>query len=62
MIAILTKGGPLSSTSMIVWYLYDTAFVNLKIGYASSMAVILFACVMLITLLQWVGQKKWVNY
>ncbi|MNZ68992.1 Lactose transport system permease protein LacF [compost metagenome] len=62
LIAILTKGGPLSSTSMIVWYLYDTAFVNLKIGYASSMAVILFACVMLITLLQWVGQKKWVNY
>jgi multiple sugar transport system permease protein len=62
LIAILTKGGPISSTSMIVWYLYDTAFVNLKIGYASSMAVVLFACVMLITLLQWVGQKKWVNY
>ncbi|WP_028609396.1 carbohydrate ABC transporter permease [Paenibacillus harenae] len=62
LIAILTKGGPISSTSMIVWYLYDTAFVNLKIGYASSMAVILFACVMFITLLQWIGQKKWVNY
>lgn len=62
LIAILTKGGPISSTSMIVWYLYDTAFVNLKIGYASSMAVVLFACVMLITLLQWIGQKKWVNY
>lgn len=62
LIAILTKGGPLSSTSMIVWYLYDTAFVNLKIGYASSMAVILFACVLLITLLQWALQKKWVNY
>lgn len=62
LIAILTKGGPLSSTTMIVWYLYDTAFVNLKIGYASSMAVILFACVLFITLLQWIGQKKWVNY
>ncbi|MCA0756723.1 sugar ABC transporter permease [Paenibacillus sp. N4] len=62
LIAILTKGGPISSTSMIVWYLYDTAFVNLKIGYASSMAVVLFACVMLITVLQWIGQKKWVNY
>ncbi|MBB3152435.1 multiple sugar transport system permease protein [Paenibacillus endophyticus] len=62
LIAILTKGGPISSTSMLVWHLYDTAFVNLKIGYASSMAVILFACVMLITVLQWLGQKKWVNY
>lgn len=62
LIAVLTKGGPLSSTSMIVWYLYDTAFVNLKIGYASSMAVVLFFCVLFITLLQWIGQKKWVNY
>lgn len=62
LIAILTKGGPISSTSMLVWHLYDTAFVNLKIGYASSMAVVLFACVMLITVLQWIGQKKWVNY
>lgn len=62
LIAVLTKGGPLNSTTMIVWQLYDTAFVNLKIGYASSMAVVLFFCVFTITLLQWIGQKKWVNY
>ncbi|WP_240941178.1 sugar ABC transporter permease [Paenibacillus sp. HB172176] len=62
LIAVLTKGGPLNSTSMLVWYLYDSAFVNLKIGYASAMAVVLFACVMMITVLQWIGQKKWVNY
>lgn len=62
LIAVLTKGGPLNSTTMIVWQLYDTAFVNLKIGYASSMAVVLFICVFTITLLQWMGQKKWVNY
>jgi multiple sugar transport system permease protein len=62
LIAVMTKGGPMNSTSMLVWNLYDTAFVNLKIGYASSMAVVLFFCVLLITLLQWVGQKKWVNY
>ncbi|WP_020619317.1 carbohydrate ABC transporter permease [Paenibacillus daejeonensis] len=62
LIAVLTKGGPLNSTSMIVWHLYDTAFVNLRIGYASSMAVVLFFCVLFITLLQWIGQKKWVNY
>lgn len=62
LIAVLTKGGPLNSTTMIVWQLYDTAFVNLKIGYASSMAVVLFICVFTITLLQWIGQKKWVNY
>ncbi|UUZ96719.1 sugar ABC transporter permease [Paenibacillus sp. P25] len=62
LIAVLTQGGPMQSTSLIVWYLYDTAFINLKLGYASSMATVLFFCVLLITLIQWVGQKKWVNY
>ncbi|MEH7250842.1 sugar ABC transporter permease [Neobacillus niacini] len=62
LVAVLTKGGPLNSTSMIVWNLYDTAFVNLKIGYASAMAVVLFLVVFGITVFQWLGQKKWVNY
>uniref|UniRef100_UPI0013ECC347 carbohydrate ABC transporter permease n=1 Tax=Ectobacillus funiculus TaxID=137993 RepID=UPI0013ECC347 len=62
LVAVLTKGGPMHSTSMIVWNLYETAFVNLRIGEASAMAVILFLCVFAITVLQWIGQKKWVNY
>ncbi|MCS7461958.1 sugar ABC transporter permease [Paenibacillus doosanensis] len=62
LIAVLTQGGPIQSTTMIVWYLYDTAFTNLKLGYASSMATVLFLCVLVITFLQWIGQKKWVNY
>lgn len=62
LIAVLTKGGPLHSTSMLVWHLYDTAFVNLDIGYSSAIAVILFLIVFLITIFQWIGQKKWVNY
>ncbi|WP_248924014.1 carbohydrate ABC transporter permease [Paenibacillus hamazuiensis] len=62
LVAVLTKGGPMQSTSLLVWYLYDTAFVNLRVGYASSMAVILFGFVLIITGLQWIGQKKWVNY
>ncbi|MDL4843163.1 carbohydrate ABC transporter permease [Aquibacillus rhizosphaerae] len=62
LIAVLTAGGPLHSTSMLVWHLYETAFINLEIGYASAIAVILFLFVFLITALQWLGQKKWVNY
>lgn len=62
LIAVLTQGGPIQSTSMLVWYMYDAAFTNLKIGYASSMAAVLFVCVLAITVLQWIGQKKWVNY
>ncbi|MFJ7976711.1 carbohydrate ABC transporter permease [Peribacillus sp. NPDC096379] len=62
LIAVLTKGGPINSTTMLVWHLYESAFVDLKIGYASAIAVVLFVFVLIITLLQWVGQKKWVNY
>ncbi|AST96154.1 carbohydrate ABC transporter permease [Shouchella clausii] len=62
LIAVLTKGGPMHSSSVLVWHLYDTAFVNLDIGYSSAMAMVLFVIVFLITIIQWVGQKKWVNY
>jgi multiple sugar transport system permease protein len=61
-IKVLTSGGPSYSTSVITYYLYTTAFENLKTGYASSMAWILFGCVLLITIVQLYGQKKWVNY
>lgn len=61
-IAVMTQGGPIGSTSLMVWYLYDTAFVNLKVGYASSVATVLFLFVLLITFGQWLAQKRWVNY
>ncbi|WP_420819438.1 carbohydrate ABC transporter permease [Paenibacillus thalictri] len=61
-ISVLTQGGPARSTSVIVYYLYETAFVNMNIGYASAMSLVLFVSVLLITLVQWYGQKKWVNY
>lgn len=62
LIAVLTASGPLNSTTMLVWHLYQTAFINLEIGYASAIAVVLFLFVFTITILQWIGQKKWVNY
>jgi len=61
-IVVLTNGGPSNSTSVMVYYLYDQAFVNLKTGYSSAVAVVLLGCVMVITLIQMYGQKKWVNY
>jgi len=62
LIAVLTKGGPAGSTSLMVWYMYETAFLNLKIGYASAIGTVLFVSVLIITLIQWIGQNKWVNY
>ena len=45
-IYVMTKGGPLNSTKTIVYYIYEKAFENLDLGYASAMAVILLAVVM----------------
>ena len=62
LIAVLTQGGPAKSTNVMVYEIYDQAFVNLKMGYAAAESVFLFAVILLITGIQFWGQKKWVNY
>jgi multiple sugar transport system permease protein len=62
LIMILTNGGPAGSTSVIVFYLYEVAFIQLKSGYASAIGIALLLLILAITLVQWIGQKKWVNY
>lgn len=47
---------------MLVFRIYTEGFVNVKMGYASAIAYVLFAIIMLITLFQFWMQKKWVNY
>ncbi|PJJ61993.1 carbohydrate ABC transporter permease [Compostimonas suwonensis] len=58
----LTQGGPGEATNTFVLYLYRNGFVFDKLGYASALAWILFFFVMLITAIQFVGQRKWVTY
>ncbi|MFC4024716.1 carbohydrate ABC transporter permease [Oceanobacillus longus] len=62
LVKVLTNGGPANSTNIPVLYLYQQAFEQLKTGYASAIAVILFLLLIGFTLIQWLGQKKWVNY
>lgn len=49
-IYVMTKGGPLNSSKTIVYYIYERAFENLDLGYASAMAVVLLAIVMIFSL------------
>ena len=50
-IYVMTKGGPLNSTKTIVYYIYERAFENLDLGYASAMAVVLLIIVMIFSLI-----------
>ncbi len=59
---LMTQGGPARSTSVIVHYLYENAFKYFRMGYASSMAYVLFFMVLIITLIQFWRQKKWGVY
>ncbi|WP_284984794.1 sugar ABC transporter permease [Arthrobacter sp. efr-133-TYG-118] len=59
---ILTKGGPGSSTSTIVLYIYNQGFQFHQLGLASAAAWILFVIILGVTAVQFLGQKKWVHY
>lgn len=61
-IYIMTKGGPGTSTHVLVYYIYTSAFTFFKMGYAASMSWILFIILFIVTIVQWKYQDKWVNY
>jgi multiple sugar transport system permease protein len=62
LIQAITQGGPGSSTTVISLFVYKTAFSYYEMGYASAISWVLFAIILLFTLLQWFGQKRWVHY
>lgn len=51
-VAILTQGGPKSSTETVVHYMVRAGFEEQKLGYASAVSVILFLIVLVIALIQ----------
>ena len=59
---VLTQGQPADSTLFYVYYLFNNAFRYFKMGYASAQAWILFAIILVLTLLQIRGSRKWVHY
>lgn len=59
---IMTDGGPAYSTAVIVWRIWYIAFQQLRMGYACSMAWVLFGFILIITLVQWKSAKFWVHY
>lgn len=49
---VTTKGGPLHSTTVVVYYLYQQAFQYFHAGYAAAIAAVLFVAIALITVVQ----------
>ena len=58
-IYVMTAGGPVRSTDVIVYHIYQAAWEQLRMGYASAMAWVLFVIIMIATWLQFrlIGAK-----
>src|SRR3954468_9198660 len=51
-VAVTTQGGPINATRVIYYYIYERAFTRFDFGYASAMALVLFAILALVSLVQ----------
>ncbi|MGH2560075.1 MAG: carbohydrate ABC transporter permease [Thermomicrobiales bacterium] len=61
-INVMTQGGPLDATNVFVYNIYENAFVFFRMGYASAQAYLLFVVVFVLTIGNWLLQKRWVHY
>ncbi|MDO4328055.1 MAG: sugar ABC transporter permease [Lachnospiraceae bacterium] len=59
LVYVMTGGGPGNATKTLVNYIYEKAFTSWEFGPASAAAIVLFAIVLVITLIQFSGEKKW---
>lgn len=59
---VMTEGGPLKSTLFYNLYLYTTAYKNYEMGYAAALAWVMFALIMVFTLLVIKSSSLWVYY
>jgi multiple sugar transport system permease protein len=59
---VLTGGGPGNATTTMVLYLYEQGFQFYNLGLASAIAWVLFIIILIITIFQFIGQRRWVHY
>lgn len=58
----LTKGGPGVSSQTVAMHIYRKGFQEYHFGYASTLGLVLFVIVLIITILMFKYQHKWVTY
>lgn len=58
LIYLMTQGGPLDSTNVLVYAIYKNAFEYFNVGKASAIAYVLFVIILVLTLIQWSLRKK----
>lgn len=59
---VFTMGSSIASNTSIVQEIYSTAFSHYEHGYASAQSLVLLSIILIITAINFWGQKKWVHY
>ena len=59
---VITGGGPAKASYTLVFHIYETAFMNFRMGEGSAAAMILFVIILIFTLIQFKLSKRWVHY
>ncbi|MCX7800711.1 MAG: sugar ABC transporter permease [Fimbriimonadales bacterium] len=59
---VMTGGGPAGTTTTLAYYIYTKAFTEFQMGYASAVALVLFAFIFVVTLINWKFGNKELNY
>ena len=59
---VLTRGGPGKASYTLVYHIYQQAFIDFRFGSSAAGAVILFVAILVLTLIQFYAQKRWVHY
>jgi multiple sugar transport system permease protein len=59
---VMTRGGPQNATLFMVLYIYLSGFQLFKMGYATTLAWLLFWIIMFFTFLQFRFANRWVYY
>jgi sn-glycerol 3-phosphate transport system permease protein len=61
-VAVMTQGGPLDSTQVFTYYIYQQGFMFFRAGYAAAVSTVFFVLLLLLTLAQLRLQRRWVHY
>jgi ABC-type sugar transport system permease subunit len=62
LISVMTKGGPGYATKLIVQQVYQVAFLEDRMGYASAMSIVLMLIISIFTLVQFKFTGKEQDY
>ena len=62
LVYVMTKAGPSNATNTLVFFIYQNGFMFYQMGIASAGAMVLFLIVLVLTLVQYRLQDRWVHY